>query len=109
MALRHASPGDVVDLRPLGEGLADARSSAIVRTPSFEAMRLVVLAGAEIPTHKVPGRITLHCIEGRVRLGLTDASRELSAGDWLYLEGHEPHSVRGVEDASLLLTILFET
>ncbi len=50
----------------------------------------------------------LHCLEGRVALGLGDASVELAAGDWLYLEGDEPHSVQGIEDASLLLTILFD-
>lgn len=50
----------------------------------------------------------LHCIEGRVGLGLVDASVELGTGHWLYLEGDEPHSVRGIEDASLLLTILFD-
>ena len=109
MALQHAKPGEVVDLRPLGDALAEARTSAIVRTPSFEAVRLVVSADTEIPTHKVPGRIMLHCIEGRVQLGLGDATPQLRAGDWLYLEGDAPHSVRGIEDASLLLTVLFDT
>jgi quercetin dioxygenase-like cupin family protein len=109
MALHHAKPGEVVDLRPLGGGLATARTSAIVRTPSFETVRLVLLAGREIPTHKVPGRIMLHCIEGRVQLGLPDATPELRAGEWLYLEGDVPHSVKGIKDASLLLTILFDT
>lgn len=108
MALTHARPGEVVDLRPLGERLAVTKTSAIVRTPSFEAIRLVVRAGTTIPTHKVAGRIMLHCLEGRVELGLEDAPVELRAGDWLHLEGDEPHSVRGIEDASLLLTILFD-
>lgn len=88
--------------------MAETKTSAIARTPSFEAIRLVVPAGTEIPTHRVPGRIMLHCIEGRVGLGLVDASVELGTGHWLYLEGDEPHSVRGIEDASLLLTILFD-
>ena len=107
MALKHAQPGEVVDLRPLGDGLAEAKSSAIVRTASFEAIRLVVPAGAELSTHQVPGRITLHCIEGHIELGLSSGSVRLRQGDWLYLEEGEPHSVRGIEDASLLLTILF--
>ena len=45
MALKHAEPGEVVDLRPLGDRLAAAKTTAIVRTASFEAMRLVVPAG----------------------------------------------------------------
>jgi quercetin dioxygenase-like cupin family protein len=32
----------------------------------------------------------------------------LNAGEWVYLDGGEPHSVKGIEDSSLLLTILFE-
>lgn len=108
MALRRAEPGEIVDLRPLGDRLPTTRTSAIVRTSSFEAVRLVVPAGTEIPSHKVQGQIMLHCIEGRVTLGLSDGARELEPGDWIYLDGGEPHSVRGVENASLLLTILFD-
>lgn len=108
MALKHAAPGEVVDLRPLGPRLSAARTHAIVRTSSFEAARLVVPAGVEIPSHRVPGRITLQCIEGHAELVLSDETIDLRAGDWVYLDSDEPHSVRGIEDASLILTILFE-
>lgn len=109
MALKHARPGEVVNLRPLGrEALAGAKTGAIVKSDAFEAVRLVVQAGKEIPSHKVAGPITLQCIEGRVQLGLETGTLDLGPGDWVYLEGGAPHSVRGVEDASLLLTILFE-
>lgn len=109
MALKHAAAGEAVDLRPLGAHLSAAKTHAIVRTSSFEAVRLVVPAGVEIPSHRVPGRITLQCIEGHAQLGLSDATIDLRAGDWVYLDGDESHSVRGMEDASLLLTILFAT
>lgn len=108
MALKHAEPGEIVDLRPLGDGLASAKSSAIVRTASFEAMRLVVPADTEIPSHQVVGAITVHCIEGHAQLCLRTGAIDLRAGDWVYLEGGEPHSVKGIDDASLLLTILFD-
>ena len=108
MALHHAKPGEVVDLRPLGDGLRGAKTTAIVKSRTFEVVRLIVPAGAEISPHKVPGPITLHCLEGRAVLGLTSSEVELSAGEWLHLDGGASHSVRGVEDSSLLLTILFE-
>ncbi len=107
MALNHASPGEVVDLRPLGPQLVGARTHAIVRTTSFEAVRLVVPAGTEIPSHKVAGAITLYCIEGQAELGLSNGTVKMRAGDWVHLEGGAPHSVKGVEDTSMLLTILF--
>lgn len=60
MTLEHAASGEIVDLRPLGPRLAAAKTRAIVRTPGFEAVvRLVVPAGTERPSHKVPGQITL--------------------------------------------------
>lgn len=108
MALKHARPGEVVDLRPLGPRITAAKTSAIVRTSSFEMVRLVVPAGTVIPSHKVSGQITLHCVEGHVQVGLTGNTLDMKAGDWIYLEGCAPHSVKGIEDASLLLTILFD-
>ena len=106
MALQHAKPGEPVDLRPLGARLKTAKTAAIIKSKNFEAVRLVVLAGTKIPPHKVPGNIMLHCLEGRVSLGLTDSSLLLSSGEWVYLDGSDVHSLEGIEDASLLLTIL---
>lgn len=108
MALHHAKPREIVDLRPLGSGLKNARSAAIIKADHFEAIRLIVRAGAEIPPHEVSGNITLHCLEGRVELGLDDSSIELKVNEWVYLDGGEPHSVKGIEDSSLLLTIFFD-
>lgn len=107
MALKHAKAGEIVDLSPLGPQLRASRTAAIVKSDAFEAVRLVVRAGATIPTHKVAGPIMLHCLEGRAVIGFGGAEVELSSGDWLHLEGGEPHSVRGIEDSSLLLTIIF--
>lgn len=108
MSLHHAAPREVVDLRPLGPALKDAKTAAIVKTDRFEAIRLVVRAGEKIPTHSVAGHMTLHCLEGRAKLGLEGGDLELTSGAWVYLERGETHSVEGLEDALLLLTILFE-
>lgn len=106
MALLHAKPGQIVDLRPLGPDLKNAKSAAIVKSDHFETIRLIVRAGAEIPAHDVPGDITLHCLEGHVELGLEASSIELKAHEWVYLGGGASHSVKGIEDSALLLTIL---
>jgi quercetin dioxygenase-like cupin family protein len=66
MSLHHARAGEVVDLRPLGPALKSAKTSAIVKSERFEAIRMIVRAGETIPSHKVAGNITLHCLEGRV-------------------------------------------
>ncbi|HEY9091486.1 cupin domain-containing protein [Parasphingorhabdus sp.] len=105
MALHHAKSKDIVDLAPLGPALPDAMTTAITKTEQFEAIRLIVHAGDEIPQHHVAGEITLHCLEGHIELGLESGPVQLRANEWVYLEGGAPHSVKAVEDSSLLLTI----
>jgi quercetin dioxygenase-like cupin family protein len=107
MAICHAAAGEIVDLRPLGNDLKQARTTAIIKTETFEAVRLIVREGATIAPHQVPGPIMLHCLEGQVLLGITGSDVELSAGQWICLDGGERHSLRGIRDSSLLLTILF--
>jgi quercetin dioxygenase-like cupin family protein len=73
-----------------------------VKTDRLEIMP----AGNEIPPHQVGGEITVQCLEGHVVFTAACTTRELAAGQMLYLAGNEPHSLRGVEDASVLVTIL---
>jgi quercetin dioxygenase-like cupin family protein len=106
IAITHAQSGQVIDIRPLGEGLARSLTTTLVKTDRLEVIRLVVPAGKEIPPHQVAGEITVQCLEGRVAFTAGGTTRELAAGQMLYLAGHEPHSLRGLEDASVLVTIL---
>ena len=107
MALHHASAGEVVHLGPLGSDLQSAPTRALVKTDSFEAIRLVLKAGEVLPAHKVSGQLTLHCIEGRVEIDLANKSVELSSHQWIYFDSGAEHGLRALEDSSLLLTILF--
>lgn len=107
MALHHAKPGEIVHLRPLGPALKDTATTAIIKSDRFEAMRLIVRTGAEIPSHEVSGNITLHCLEGAVELGLKHAAVPTERGRLDYLDGGGAHSVKGLEDSALLLTIIF--
>jgi quercetin dioxygenase-like cupin family protein len=108
MAIHHARAEEIVDLRPLGQDLKCAKTSAIVKSKIFEAIRLIVHAGASIPAHQVSGTVMLHCLEGHIVLGLGATDLEMLAGQWVYLDRGSEHSVRGVEDSSLLLMILLE-
>jgi quercetin dioxygenase-like cupin family protein len=106
MAIPHAKSGEVIDLRPVGEAGAPAPTRTLVKTDRLEVIRLVVPADKELPRHQVAGEITVQCLEGRVTFMAGTTARELQAGQMLYLAGNEPHSLRGNEDASVLLTIL---
>ena len=108
MATRRAKPSEIIDASPLGSALAKARTRTLVKTDSLEVIRLVVPAGRQVRTHKVAGEITVQCLEGRVAFTADATTRDLAAGQLLYLSGNQPHSLRGIDDASLLLTILLK-
>ncbi len=106
MAIPHAKPGEVVDVRPLGSSLASSQTKTLVRGEQVEVILLVVPSGKEIKEHQAKGEIVMHCLEGRVAFTAFGKTQNLEAGKLLYLPTGEPHSVKGIEDASLLLTVL---
>lgn len=105
MSIPHLQPNEVVRL-PLGAALQASKTSTLVKTSDLEVIRLVVPAGKEIPTHKAPGPITVQCLEGRVSFTAQGQTQELHAGEFTYLKAAEPHSLKGIEDSSLLVSIL---
>ncbi len=105
MAIHHAQPGDIIDVRPLGPALTGARSHALFKSADLEVIRLVLRAGEGMPTHAVAGEITLQCIEGRTAFSFDSGQIELAAGQLVHVTGDDMHSLRALEDSSLLLTI----
>lgn len=106
MALPHAKPAQVISLEAVRTSPASLKSSAIVKTPEFEAIHLIVAEGREIASHSVEGPITLYCLEGHVKFILNDSTVDLKHGEWLFLEGGEAHAVLGLKSSRLLLTII---
>ena len=106
MALAHAQPLDVIDLRPLGPALRDGVTTSLLKTPTLQLMRLVLPAGQGLPEHSVAGAITVHCLEGEADVITPTRTCHLLAGHLVMLDGKEPHAVKAVSDASLLVTVL---
>lgn len=108
MAIPHAFPGIPVDLRSQGEDASKPRTNALVKNDAFEAIRLVIPKGHEVcRNHQVEGMITAHCLEGRVAFSIGDDTHELPAGHWLFLTGGVSHTMTGLDDAVVLLTLMF--
>jgi len=76
-----------------------------LKTDELEVVRLIIPAGTQIPTHTSRGELTVQCLEGRVIVVTQSESQELSAGQMLYLAEAVPHSVEGIDNSSVLLTI----
>jgi quercetin dioxygenase-like cupin family protein len=107
MAIPHAYPGMPVDLRPVGESFSEARSTALVKIDIFESIGMVIPKGHETSRHQVEGAITIYCLDGRIAFATGGKTHDLRAGHWRFLLGNEPHTLVGIEDASVLLTIMF--
>jgi quercetin dioxygenase-like cupin family protein len=106
MAIPHAKAGQLIDVRPLGAAMVDAKTQTIVKTEALEVIRIVMAAGKDIARHHVAGEITVQCLEGRVEFRIGEVEHELTAGTLLYLEGADEHSLHAKEDSSLLVTIV---
>ena len=106
MAIRHAQPGEVIDIRPLGAAVGSSQTTTLVKSSTLEVIRLVLPAGKKIPEHHVAGEITVQCLEGEVDFTAAGETQRLSAGQLLFLSGGEPHALQAVQDASVLVTIL---
>jgi quercetin dioxygenase-like cupin family protein len=105
MAIPHARPGQAIEVQPLGARLAHEKTVALFKSKDLEVMRLVLLAGKSLPPHRVPGEITVHCIEGSIDVTVDGQSHVLHAGQLLYLAGGVMHGVTALRDSSALVTV----
>ncbi len=106
MAVTHAKPGEIIDVRPLGSSLATTKTTTLFKTEHVEVIRIVMSTGKEFPEHKAPGEIIVQCLEGRIAFTASGKTEELPAGQMIYLEAAEPHAIRCIETASFLVTII---
>lgn len=105
MAIPHVQAGQVIDIAPLGAELSRQRTSALFKSEDLEVMRLVLPRGAGLPPHKVPGEVTIHAIEGRLRVTIDGTERELRGGQMVWLRREAVHALVALEDASALVTV----
>ncbi len=106
MAIPHVVSGEPVDVRPLGNRLAQGQTHALFKTEGLEVIRLVLPQGKSMPPHAVAGEITVHCLEGQIDIQTDARSQVLEAGQLLYLAGGVTHSLVSLADATALLTIV---
>lgn len=106
MAIHHALSGELINIRPLGIAISTTRSTTLYKTLHLEVFRMVLLAGKEWPEHEVVGELTVQCLEGSVEFSIGITRDVLRAGDLKCLGGGVPHSLRAIEDSSVLVTML---
>ena len=105
MALHHASSGELMDIRPLGEDLKHAVSKTLYKSDRLQVFRMVLLAGKTAPPHSVAGEITVQCLEGSLEFTAHGATQVMRQGDLLCLAGGITHALTAIEDTSVLVTV----
>jgi quercetin dioxygenase-like cupin family protein len=106
MAIHHALSGELIDIRPLGDAIATARTTTLYKTQHLEVFRMVMPAGKEMPEHKVVGELTVQCLEGSVEFSIGTTRDVMRAGALKCLAGGVVHSLRAIEDLAVLVTLL---
>lgn len=106
MALVHAQPLDVINVRPLAARITEARTHSLLKTDRVQLMRLVLKAGQTMPEHQVAGELTLQCLEGQVLVKTPGRQCRLAEGEMMLLPAQEPHALEAQADSSLLATLL---
>lgn len=109
MALVHAQPLDVINVRPLAAQLGGAKTHSLLKSTRLQLMRVILLAGQTLPEHSVPGEITLQCLEGEVLVRTPGRQRTLQTGELMMLPGGEAHALQAALDSSVLVTVLLHS
>jgi quercetin dioxygenase-like cupin family protein len=104
--IQHAmTQGRTTSVQPLTANDA-SRKVTLVKTPQVEVIQLIVPAGRDVPTHQAQGELVVHCLEGRVSLFALGNTYDLTPGQLLHLSIDEPFSIRAIDNASVLVTLI---
>lgn len=106
MALPHAQHLDVIRIAPLGERLADAVSTSLIKTDRLQLLHLVLAAHQDQPFHHVEDECTLQCIEGEVEVVMGAGTKRLHPGSVIVLPARQEHALRARTDCAVLVTLI---
>ena len=101
------------DLRAEAARLRDdesyRRSGRLGRTLAkqgrFRQTLTVLSAGTQAETHHSDSPMSLHVLEGALRVRLNDGERELHPGEMIFTGPGDAHDIRASEDAAVLITV----
>lgn len=87
-------------LRPTGRS-----SKTLVKYSDLRIVLIAMKANTRMHEHTAAGRISVHSLNGHIRLHLPERIVDLPAGQLLALDQCVPHDVEAAEDSAFLLTI----
>ena len=77
----------------------------LARYPDLRIVLIALWSGARIQEHATEGRVSIQCIDGRVRMRVAGSELELEPGQLITIDRDVPHDIVAVRDSSVLLTV----
>jgi quercetin dioxygenase-like cupin family protein len=87
-------------LQPTGRS-----SKTLVKYPDLRIVLIAMKANTRMHEHTAAGRISVHTLNGHIRLHLPERVVDLPVGHLLALDHCVPHDVEAFEDSAFLLTL----
>ncbi len=106
MAIRHAKPGELVDLQKWPSELDAVSSHALIDNDSFRLDRIVLAKGQSLPERSVASPIIIQCVTGILELRTSRARQSIGPSQLVHLLADDPHELEALADSIALLTIL---
>jgi quercetin dioxygenase-like cupin family protein len=81
------------------------RQAGLVHRGRLRMLLFTFEPGGRLPEHRAPGHVVLHCLRGELAVEAGATPHRLGAGQALVLEPGVPHSVEGMTESEMLLTV----
>jgi len=97
---------EIDELRRGGPWNANGHTAkTLVKYPSLRVVLVLLKRGARLEGQKSANRLSIHTLEGHVRVRLAEQEVDLPAGCLVSLERLLTHDVEAMEDSAALLTL----
>ncbi len=80
-------------------------SKTLAKYPDFHIVLVLMKANTRMNKHHVDARISIHSLEGKLRVRLPDQVVEVLTGELAAIDYAIPHSVEALEESAFLITI----
>ena len=80
-------------------------SKTLAKYPDFRIVLVLMKVNTQMKEHHADGRISIHSIEGKLRVHLPDQQVELPAGELVVIDCGIKHDVEALEESAFLLTV----
>jgi quercetin dioxygenase-like cupin family protein len=85
------------------------RQVSLVHRGPLRLVLFALEAGGELPEHRAPGHVVIHCLRGQIEVEAAGARERMGANEALVLDPDVPHTVKALIQSEMLLTVCLDT